>query len=169
MPTATETPDLLTREEVADLCRVCPKTVGNWVRSGRLRPHSRSRPGGRLFRRADVEAVLADPPRRGVASPARPVVPDHVLHRLLWGHYRAGGTDAGAVALVEWAERAAVAFACLAAAARGELILTMPAGHADPDVLPVREAAPEFAGRSGMARLTNLFGHLFPEPEGHDV
>jgi len=50
--------DLLKTAEVAQLCRVTPKTVWSWHRKGKL--VGIELPGGELrFRRGDVEAILS--------------------------------------------------------------------------------------------------------------
>uniref|UniRef100_UPI003F490CB5 helix-turn-helix domain-containing protein n=1 Tax=Sphaerisporangium sp. CA-236357 TaxID=3240030 RepID=UPI003F490CB5 len=50
---------LLTSAEVADVFRVDPKTIGRWVRIGRLK--AIRTPGGRLrrFRSSDIRDALA--------------------------------------------------------------------------------------------------------------
>jgi excisionase family DNA binding protein len=48
---------LLTPAEVADMFRVCPKTVGRWARAGNL-PATRTPGGHRRYREADVRAIL---------------------------------------------------------------------------------------------------------------
>ena len=57
---------LLTKCEVAQLCRVEVRTVERWLTAGKLRCHRT--PGGRpLFRRRDVLTVVA----RAQASPRK--------------------------------------------------------------------------------------------------
>jgi excisionase family DNA binding protein len=56
----------MTVGEAAELARVCPRTITNWIQRGDL---PAARVGPKLLRvlRADVEAMLA--PRRPVVKP----------------------------------------------------------------------------------------------------
>jgi len=49
----------LTIREAADLLNVHPETLRRWDRGGRLKP-SRTPTGHRRYRRADLEALLAE-------------------------------------------------------------------------------------------------------------
>lgn len=57
--TSAPTPDLMTPVEVAAAFRVSPRTVTRWAKAGLL-PSVRTLGGHRRFRRADVEAALAE-------------------------------------------------------------------------------------------------------------
>jgi DNA-binding transcriptional MerR regulator len=61
--------DLLTTQDVARAAdgEVCASTVRQWERTGKL-PAIRTASGMRLFRRADVERVLADRRRARAAK-----------------------------------------------------------------------------------------------------
>ena len=48
---------LLTTDEVADIFRVRPRTVNDWVRTGRIRQVNKTR-GRHLFREEDVLSLL---------------------------------------------------------------------------------------------------------------
>jgi len=54
---ATNTDELLTPAEVAELFRVNPKTVTRWARSGKVSA-IRTLGGHRRFRRSEIEAQL---------------------------------------------------------------------------------------------------------------
>jgi excisionase family DNA binding protein len=66
---STDNEKLLTKGEVAQLCRVEVRTVERWLTAGKLTCHRT--PGGRpLFRRCDVLTVVAgtpESPRKGDA------------------------------------------------------------------------------------------------------
>lgn len=51
------TTDLLTTQEVAEMCRVTPSTVARWAKSGVL-PAITIGPRTLRFRRGDVESLL---------------------------------------------------------------------------------------------------------------
>ena len=51
--------DYLTVKAAAALLGVCPGTLRNWDRAGKLRPTRHPMNGYRLYRRSDLEAVLA--------------------------------------------------------------------------------------------------------------
>jgi predicted site-specific integrase-resolvase len=51
--------DYLTVKAAATLLGVCPGTLRNWDRAGKLRPTRHPMNGYRLYRRSDLEAVLA--------------------------------------------------------------------------------------------------------------
>jgi excisionase family DNA binding protein len=53
-------PSILTVPEVADIFRVCPKTVFGWQRSGKL-PAIRTPGRGIRFKREHVDAILNAP------------------------------------------------------------------------------------------------------------
>jgi excisionase family DNA binding protein len=58
--------DLMKTAEVAQACRVTPKTVWSWHKKGRL--PGIELPGGELrFRRHDVEAILSPTDTEGAA------------------------------------------------------------------------------------------------------
>ena len=50
--------DYLTVKEAAALLGVCVKTLHNWDRAGKLKPARHPMNRYRLYRRADLEAVL---------------------------------------------------------------------------------------------------------------
>ncbi len=51
--------DYLTVKAAATLLGVCSGTLCNWDRAGKLRPTRHPMNGYRLYRRSDLEAVLA--------------------------------------------------------------------------------------------------------------
>jgi predicted site-specific integrase-resolvase len=51
--------DYLTVKGAAALLGVCPGTLRNWDRAGKLKPARHPMNGYRLYRRSDLEAVLA--------------------------------------------------------------------------------------------------------------
>lgn len=52
-------PLLLTTKEVADIFRVRPRTVNDWVRTGRIQQVKKTR-GKHLFREEDVLSLFTD-------------------------------------------------------------------------------------------------------------
>jgi MerR family transcriptional regulator, copper efflux regulator len=59
--TRTETANLgdyLTIKAAGEFLGVCPSTLRNWDRAGKLKPTRRPMNGYRLYRRAELEAVL---------------------------------------------------------------------------------------------------------------
>ncbi len=59
MTTRVKLGDYLTVKAAAALLGVCPGTLRNWDRSGKLKPVRHPMNGYRLYRRSDLEAVLA--------------------------------------------------------------------------------------------------------------
>lgn len=68
MPQARRTPpplgDYLTIKQAAALLGVTPETLRNWDRANKLRPARHPINGYRLYRREDLEALLARAARR---------------------------------------------------------------------------------------------------------
>ena len=62
--------DSLTLPEVAELLRVTPAAVRNWVADGRL-PSQRMPNGRRIVQREDLDRMLEENPRLGKAKPRR--------------------------------------------------------------------------------------------------
>lgn len=50
--------DYLTVKAAAEFLGVCPSTLRNWDRAGKLKPMRHPINGYRLYRRAELEAVL---------------------------------------------------------------------------------------------------------------
>jgi excisionase family DNA binding protein len=48
----------LTVKAAAEFLGVCPSTLRNWDRAGKLRPHRHPMNGYRLYRRDELEALL---------------------------------------------------------------------------------------------------------------
>jgi DNA-binding transcriptional MerR regulator len=58
MPAPTSLEEYLTVKAAAAFLGVCPSTLRNWDRAGKLRPHRHPINRYRLYRRAELEAVL---------------------------------------------------------------------------------------------------------------
>lgn len=58
MPTLTSLEEYLTVKAAAAFLGVCPSTLRNWDRAGKLKPHRHPMNRYRLYRRAELEAVL---------------------------------------------------------------------------------------------------------------
>lgn len=56
VPTSLE--EYLTVKAAAEFLGVCPSTLRNWDRAGKLTPHRHPMNRYRLYRRAELEAVL---------------------------------------------------------------------------------------------------------------
>ena len=58
MPAPASLDDYLTVKAAAEFLGVCPSTLRNWDRAGKLKPHRHPMNRYRLYRRAELEAVL---------------------------------------------------------------------------------------------------------------
>ena len=58
MPAPTSLEEYLTVKAAAAFLGVCPSTLPNWDRVGKLKPHRHPMNRYRLYRRAELEAVL---------------------------------------------------------------------------------------------------------------
>ena len=58
MPVSTSFEEYLTVKAAAAFLGVCPSTLRNWDRAGKLKPHRHPINRYRLYRRAELEAVL---------------------------------------------------------------------------------------------------------------
>ena len=58
MPAPTSFEEYLTVKAAAAFLGVCPSTLRNWDRAGKLKPHRHPINRYRLYRRAELEAVL---------------------------------------------------------------------------------------------------------------
>jgi excisionase family DNA binding protein len=56
--TATSLDEYLTVKAAAEILGVCPSTLRNWDRAGTLKPHRHPMNRYRLYRRAELEALL---------------------------------------------------------------------------------------------------------------
>jgi excisionase family DNA binding protein len=56
--TATSLDEYLTVKAAAEILGVCPSTLRNWDRAGKLKPHRHPMNRYRLYRRAELEALL---------------------------------------------------------------------------------------------------------------
>jgi MerR family copper efflux transcriptional regulator len=64
MPPSSNLCEYLTVKLAAEFLGVCPSTLRNWDRSGKLEPHRHPMNGYRLYRRTELEAVLRSAARR---------------------------------------------------------------------------------------------------------
>jgi excisionase family DNA binding protein len=62
--------DFITVSEAAEIIGVCPATLRNWDRAGKLKAARNPMNGYRLYRREDVEALLARIERTASATGA---------------------------------------------------------------------------------------------------
>jgi excisionase family DNA binding protein len=65
MPAPSSFEEYLTVKAAAAFLGVCPSTLRNWVRAGKLKPHRHPMNCYRLYRRAELEAVLRRAAREG--------------------------------------------------------------------------------------------------------
>ena len=68
MATPPSLGEYLTVKLAAEFLGVSPSTLRNWDRAGKLRPHRHPMNHYRLYRRAELEAVLRSAARRGRAD-----------------------------------------------------------------------------------------------------
>ncbi len=66
MPPPPSLYEYLTVKMAAEFLGVCPSTLRNWDRAGKLKPHRHPMNRYRLYRRTELEAVL-----RSAAEPER--------------------------------------------------------------------------------------------------
>jgi len=64
MPTPSNLGQYLTVKMAAEFLGVSPSTLRNWDRAGKLTPHRHPMNHYRLYRRAELEAVLRSAARR---------------------------------------------------------------------------------------------------------
>jgi MerR family transcriptional regulator, copper efflux regulator len=65
MPARLSLDEYLTVKTAAEFLGVSPSTLRNWDRAGKLKPHRHPMNRYRLYRRAELEAVLRSAARRG--------------------------------------------------------------------------------------------------------
>jgi DNA-binding transcriptional MerR regulator len=58
MPALTSLEEYLTVKAAAAFLGVCPSTLLNWDRAGKLKPHRHPMNRYRLYRRAELEGIL---------------------------------------------------------------------------------------------------------------